>query len=226
MVIVGAGYRTDYPVDHAERKHPDPQGEISGADLVAEIRAVLKASPFRGEGYRKAWARLRFAGVRTSKRRGLRLMRENGLLAPKRAGSARGPRSQDGTITIERFDHIWVTDLTATVTLRDGQVGVFVAVDHCSAECVGIHAAKRATRFEVLEPIRQGARERFGAFAADITCLHRLVQFEGWCIIKFCSLKMMLSGARGLHQANLRNWDTDISYDLQSAGLQLEEDQR
>src|SRR3954471_21814636 len=37
-------------------------------------------SPFHGEGHRKVWARLRLAGVRTSKRRVLRLMREHGLL--------------------------------------------------------------------------------------------------------------------------------------------------
>ena len=47
-------------------------------------------------------------------------------------------------------------------------VAVFVAVDHCSAECVGIHAARRATRFEALEPIRQGVRQRFGGFTAEI----------------------------------------------------------
>jgi transposase InsO family protein len=29
---------------------------------------------------------------------------------------------------------------------------------------VGIHAVKRATRFEALEPLRQGVREHFGAF--------------------------------------------------------------
>src|SRR3712207_8853650 len=38
----------------------------------------------------------------------------------------------------------------------------------CSAECVGIHAALRATRFEALEPIRQGVRRCFGVFAAGI----------------------------------------------------------
>ncbi len=45
---------------------------------------------------------------------------------------------------------------------------MFVAVDHHSAECVGIHAALRATRFEALEPLRQGVRRHFGAFAKDI----------------------------------------------------------
>ena len=43
-----------------------------------------------------------------------------------------------------------------------------VAVDHCSAECTGIHAARRGTRHEALEPIRQGVVERFGAVAKDI----------------------------------------------------------
>jgi transposase InsO family protein len=33
---------------------------------------------------------------------------------------------------------------------------VFVAVDHCSGECVGSHAARSANRFEALEPVRQG----------------------------------------------------------------------
>lgn len=35
-------------------------------------------------------------------------------------------------------------------------------------ECVGIHAAKCGTRFEALEPIRQGFRECFGEFSKDI----------------------------------------------------------
>jgi len=35
-------------------------------------------------------------------------------------------------------------------------------------ECVGIHTAKRGTRFEALEPIRQGVRECFGAFGKGV----------------------------------------------------------
>jgi hypothetical protein len=44
------------------------------AALVERIRGVLAASPFHGEGHRKVWARLRVAGVRTSKQRVLRLI--------------------------------------------------------------------------------------------------------------------------------------------------------
>jgi transposase InsO family protein len=35
-------------------------------------------------------------------------------------------------------------------------------------ECVGIHAAKFGTRFEALEPIRQGVRHSFGAFGPAV----------------------------------------------------------
>ena len=45
---------------------------------------------------------------------------------------------------------------------------VFVAVDHCSVDCVGIHAAKSGNRFEALEPIRQGVAERFAGLEADV----------------------------------------------------------
>src|ERR687886_2017268 len=62
---------------------------------------------------------------------------------------------------------MWGTDLTTTIT-GEGQAAVFVAVDHCSAECVGIHAHARATRFQALEPLRQGVRQHFGGFARAI----------------------------------------------------------
>jgi putative transposase len=88
-------------------------------------------------------------------RRVLRLMREHDLLAPGRFGSPRGPHTHDGTIIPETIDVMWGTDLTTTFT-GEGPAAVFIAVDHCSAECVGIHAHARATRFEALEPIRQG----------------------------------------------------------------------
>jgi putative transposase len=61
---------------------------------------------------------------------------------------------------------MWAADHTATVTLEEGRVTVLVAVDHWMNECVGIHAAKRATRFEALEPVRQGVRDYCGGFRA------------------------------------------------------------
>ena len=54
-------------------------------------------------------------GVRTSKRRVLRLMREHGLLAPSRVGSPRGPRNHDGTIIPDTVDTMWGTDLLSLI---------------------------------------------------------------------------------------------------------------
>ncbi len=147
---------------------PGPVGPCSDNELTAKIKTVLKDSPFHGEGYRKIWARLRLKGIRTSKRRTLRLMREHGLLAPHRVGRRHGPKAHDGVITTDRIDEMWGTDMISGWTSQEGQAVVFVAVDHCSAECVGIHASKRADRFQALEPIRQGVRAQFGAFDKGI----------------------------------------------------------
>jgi len=160
-------YRHQRPSPSASPRRRGPVGPMPDAALVLEIRAVLAASPFHGEGHRKVWARLRHRGVRSSRRRVLRLMREQGLLAPSRTGAPRGPKAHDGAIVPDTVDAMWGADLTAAWT-GEGPAAVFIAVDHCSAECVGIHAAARATRFEALEPIRQGVRQHFGGFAKDI----------------------------------------------------------
>jgi putative transposase len=159
-------YRHQAPPSPTPRRR-GPTGPMADGALLEAIRAVLDDSPFHGEGHRKVWARLRYRAIRTSRRRVLRLMREHALLAPARTGAPRGPRTHDGTIIPKTVDTMWGTDLT-TVFTGEGQAAVFIAVDHCSGECVGIHAHARATRFEALEPIRQGVRRHFGGFARDI----------------------------------------------------------
>jgi putative transposase len=171
-------YRHRRPAGVAERKRPGPCGATSDDDLVAAIRQLLTGSPFHGEGHRKLWARLRFAGLRTSRRRVLRLMREHGLLAHQRAGRPHGSRAHDGRITTERVDVMWGSDLTSVMT-GEGQAAVFIAVDHCSAECVGLHASRSADRFEALEPVKQAVRERFGAFAKGVAAGLRLRHDHG-----------------------------------------------
>lgn len=144
-----------------------PSGPCSDAVLVERIKGVLAEARFVGEGHRKVWARLRLAGLGTSRRRVLRLMREHHLLAPHRVARRRA-KTHDGTITTAAVNMIWGTDMTDTVTVADGVARVFVAVDHCNSECVGIHAAHSGNRFEALEPIRQGVRRHCGGFAAQI----------------------------------------------------------
>ena len=142
-----------------------PKTAWSDAALLGKIREVLAASPFYGEGHRKVWARLRFQQVRTSKARVLRLMRDAQLLSPSRTLS-KPENPHTGTILTARPNEVWASDHTITATIEEGQVTVFVAVDHCTTECVGLHAAKKATRFEALEPLRQAVRDYCGGFRA------------------------------------------------------------
>ena len=141
-----------------------PLGPCSDSELVDRIRRVLADSPFYGEGYRKVWAKLRFAGLRTSKERVRRLMRQHGLQAPQRTGHPHGPKAHDGTIITEQPDVMWGTDATTTITVEEGQAYVFISVDHCTFECTGIHASASGNRFEALEPLRQGVRAHFGGY--------------------------------------------------------------
>jgi len=138
---------------------------VPDAILVAQIRTVLgeaEALGWRGEGYRKVWARLRHRGTPTSKERVRRLMREHGLQAPHRVGKPRGPRSHDGTIIPDAPDRMWGTDATQVVTRLEGTATIFLAIDHFVGDLVGIHAARPGTRYEALEPLHQGLREHFG----------------------------------------------------------------
>jgi hypothetical protein len=58
--------------------------------------------------------------------------------------------------------------MTTTVTVDESQVCVFIAVDYCTAECIGIRPSKSGSRFETPEPLRQGVREPFGSFDRDL----------------------------------------------------------
>ena len=146
---------------------PGPTGPCRDADLADHIRREIEASDFHGEGYRKIWARLRIAGVRSSPRRVRRVMGENGLLAPHRVGRNQ-EKMHDGTIVTDKVNEMWGTDMSQTVTLEEGRAYVFVAVEHANSEIIGIHAARSANRFEALEPVRQGVNRCFGSIAPGV----------------------------------------------------------
>ncbi len=90
-------------------------------------------------------------------------MREAGLLAAGRSGRLRGPQVHDRSIIPDAPDVMWGTGATSTLT-GEGNATIFVVLDHCTAESLGLYAARHGTRFEALEPLRQGVRERWGRF--------------------------------------------------------------
>ena len=145
-----------------------PKRALSDEELVREIRAVLKTSPFLGGGHRKVNARLAARGIRAGKNRVLRLMREHGLLAPVRRGHPRGDRSDSGRIRTERPDELWGTDAARFWTKAESWCWFFAAVDHCTSEVVGWHVLKKGDRWAALEPVRQGVRAHMGGFGKAV----------------------------------------------------------
>src|SRR3954468_24900988 len=147
-------------------RRPGPIGPMPDAALVDAIRAVLTASPFHDEGHRKVWARLRVAGVRTSKRRVLRLMRENSLLSPHR-GPQRPANDHDGRITTDAPGVMWGTDAAVIPTVEDANIALFVVVEHWNAEALGWHVAEKADRFAAAQALDLAVHNACGAVRAD-----------------------------------------------------------
>lgn len=167
------GVRPDASLDRAKR---GPRTPLSDETLTGRIRAVIRATPFVGEGHRKVAARLRREqAICVGRKRVLRLMRHAGLLAPQRARGRRKPRAHDGTIIPAAPDCLWGTDATMAYTRDDGWVWAFVAVDHFTAEA-WTTVAKRGDRFAAIEPLYDAVRQRFGDVTADvargIACRH------------------------------------------------------
>lgn len=151
---------------HPQRRGPKPK--VSDETLLEAIRTDLAASPFCGEGHRKVWARLRILrGIRISRMRVLRLMREHCLLSPHRSRPG-GEQKHTGTIMTDRPNVLWGTDGIRIQTVDDGWVWVFTVVDHCDACCVGHHVAKIGNRFAALEPIAMGLNTALGSTAANV----------------------------------------------------------
>ena len=147
---------------------PGPKTPLSDEELLVEIRTDLEASPFQGEGHRKVRARLKvLRDIRVSNKRVLRLMRENRLLSPYR-GRIGQPLEHDGTIVTDAPNVMWGTDGTRILTLDEGWVWLFAAVEHWNAECVGWHVIKDGSRYQALQPIAMGLQELFGSLGPDV----------------------------------------------------------
>jgi len=145
-----------------------PRPAVADEVLLELIGRDLAMSPFQGEGHRKVWGRLHFGqGVSVSRKRVLRLMRENRLLSAHR-GRQGGLTAHEGAITTQAPNIMWGTDGTKVLTLEDGWVWVFCAVEHWNAECVGWHVTKEGSRYAALEPISQGLTKLYGSLAAGV----------------------------------------------------------
>ena len=115
------------PAARPARRGPKPA--ISDQDPLTAIRADLARSPWTGEGHRKVWARLRAVdGIRVSRKRVLRLMREHALLSPHRA-RPRPEAPHQRRISTEAPNVMWAADATQITTVEDGKVWRFGHLD-------------------------------------------------------------------------------------------------
>jgi putative transposase len=138
-----------------------PKPAISDQGLLAAIRADLARSPWAGEGHRKVWARLRaMDGIRVSRKRVLRLMREHALLSPHRA-RPRPEAAHERHIVTEAPNAMWATDATQIATVEDGKVWLFGVAEHWNAELLGWHVAKHGTRYEAIQAVGMAVRQQF-----------------------------------------------------------------
>src|SRR5215213_2688507 len=144
-----------------------PRPVVDDAALLEAIRHDLDRSPFSGEGHRKVWARLRaLDGLRVGRDRVLRLMRENALLSPHR-GPQRPVNDHDGRITTDAPGVMWGTDAAVIPTVEDGNIALFVVVEHWNAEALGWHVAEKADRFAAAQALDFAIHTACGAVRAD-----------------------------------------------------------
>jgi putative transposase len=145
---------------------PGPKPAVSDDALLAAIKDDLARSPWTGEGHRKVWARLRVRdGIRVSRKRLLRLMRERALLSPHRARPRR-EAAHDRHIVTAAPNVMWATDATQVTTVQDGKVWLFGVAEHWNAEILGWHVTKSGTRFEATQAVGMAVRQQFGHVAA------------------------------------------------------------
>lgn len=92
---------------------------------------------------------------------------KRGSWRPPASATDAVPRITIGSITPGRPDRLWGTDATGALT-GEGMATIFVLVDHCTAECLALHAARCGTRFEAIECLRQAVRYRLSDYEPRI----------------------------------------------------------
>jgi putative transposase len=156
------------PAGSAPQGRRGPKPLVPDTELLEAIREDLSGSHFHSEGHKKVLARLRRKGLKIGRKRVLRLMRDNGLLAPVRSKADGSSRKHDGVIRTERPNQMWGTDGKQFWTRDDGMCWFFGVVDHCTDEILAHHEAKYGSRFAALEPVKEAIKREIGALGKDI----------------------------------------------------------
>jgi putative transposase len=119
------------------RARRGPVPPVAEDGLLAAIQADLAASPFRGEGHRKVWARLLYGPVWWSAATGC-------CDSCTRTNYSRPIDTR--RILTTAPDRLWGTDASMVQTVQDGRVWVFAALDHFNSEVVGHYGHRSLAR--------------------------------------------------------------------------------
>jgi len=136
--------------------------------LLVQIRAVFEKS--RGRyGSPRVYRELQEQGVRCSKHRVERLMRQAGLQAPRRrsfkvttrsaAGHPVAPNQLNRQFSVGRLDTVWAGDITYLET-GEGWLYLAVLLDLCSRRVVGWACSDRMTHDLVVWALQQAFQQR------------------------------------------------------------------
>ena len=161
----GAWYRKNPPESEKKTKHKrGPAPQYNDAQVLQEIKTVLKGSKFYGEGYKKITKRLHKRGIAVGKERVLRILRENQLLSPYRVPTTKVTRYEhDRVIVTKTLNKMWGSDGKEIKTRKEGKCWLFSTIDHCNDEILGYHIVKKGDRYAAMEPIRQAVKQEFGS---------------------------------------------------------------
>ncbi len=156
-----AYYRKNEPKINKVR--PGPKPSITDDQLLIEIRKEILGNLFIDEGCKKTWKRLQRRGIKASKERVNRVMRDNNLLSVTRPKSERKVNEHTGSIKTELPNRMWGTDGKKFYTLKEGWCWFFGVIDHFNDELIAWHANKSGNRFNAMEPVRMAVKKTYGS---------------------------------------------------------------
>lgn len=145
------------------KARPGPKTSITDEQLLLEIRKEICEGLFLDEGCKKTWKRLRRRGIKASKGRVHRVMRDSNLLSVTRPKPERNVNEHTGSIKTEWPNRMWGTDGKKFYTLQDGWCWFFGVIDHFNDEIIAWHANQSGNRFDAMEPLRMAVMRTYGS---------------------------------------------------------------
>ena len=143
-----------------------PRPGVDDAGLLEAIRRDLDRSPFSGAGTARSGPACAPSMASASAGTGCSASCAKALLSPHR-GPQRPANDHAGRITTDAPGVMWGTDAAVIPTVEDGNIALFVVVEHWNAEVLGWHVAEKADRFAAAQALDLAIHTACGAVRAD-----------------------------------------------------------